>query len=72
MIDQLTKDFIHKISIELRKDDNQRIIKSEIMDPLFNEVSIKVNPYISILFGMYCFNLVLIIVILLIIIFKKK
>tara|TARA_B100001093_G_scaffold518590_1_gene603983 strand:+ start:3232 stop:3465 length:234 start_codon:yes stop_codon:yes gene_type:complete len=72
MIDELAKDFLFKISTELKKDENKRSIKEEIIEPLFNEISVKIYPYISILFGMYCINLILIIIILLIILMKKN
>lgn len=72
MIDELTKDFLFKISNELKKEENRTAIKNEIIEPLFNEISAKIYPYISILFGMYCINLILIIIILLMILLKKN
>jgi hypothetical protein len=72
MIDKLTKDFIDKIVIEIKKDDNKKKLKEEILDPIFSEFSEKIYPYISILFIMYSLNLVLIIVILFLTIIRKK
>lgn len=72
MIDQLAKDFLSKISVEFKKEENKKKIKEEIFEPLFSEVSSKFYPYIGILFGMYCINLVLIIIILSIILMKRK
>ena len=72
MIEQLTKDFINKIVIEVRKDDNKKVIKNDILEPIFSEFSDKIYPYISILFIMYSINIVLIIIILLLIILRKK
>jgi hypothetical protein len=72
MIDKLTKDFIDKIVIEIKKDDNKKKLKEEILDPIFSEFSEKIYPYISILFIMYSLNLVLIIVILFLTILRKK
>ena len=72
MIEQLTKDFINKIVIEVRKDDNKKVIKNDILEPIFSEFSDKIYPYISILFIMCSINIVLIIIILLLIILRKK
>lgn len=72
MIELLAKDFLSKISVELKKDENKKKIKEEIFKPLFSEVSNKFYPYFGVLFGMYCINLVLIIIILLLISTKKE
>jgi hypothetical protein len=72
MIDKLTKDFIDKIVIEIKKDDNKKTLKEEILNPIFSEFSDKIYPYINILFIMYSLNLVLIIVILFLTILRKK
>jgi len=72
MIDKLTKDFIDKIVIEIKKDDNKKTLKEEILNPIFSEFSDKIYPYISILFIMYSLNLVLIIIILFLTILRKK
>ena len=72
MIDKLTKDFIDKMVTEVKKDDNKKKIKEDILNPILNEFSEKIHPYISILFIMYSINLILIIVILFLIILKKR
>lgn len=72
MIDKLTKDFIDKMVIEVKKNENKDKIKNDILNPIFSEFSDKIYPYISILFLMYSLNLVLIIVILFLIIIRKK
>ena len=72
MIEQLTKDFINKITLEISKDDNKKKIRTQILEPLFMEFSDKIYPYITILFTMYSINLVLILIILFFIVTKKK
>lgn len=73
MIDKLVLDFLNKVKIELKKKDNVEKIKNEILNPLIKEFTDKVYPYVSLLFIMYCVNLILIIIILiLIIIFNSK
>ena len=72
MIDRLTKDFIDKMIIEIKKEDNKNKIKKDILSPILSEFSERIYPYISILFIMYSINLILIIVVLILIVLKKK
>jgi hypothetical protein len=72
MIEKLVKDFIKKSVYEIKKDENQLIIETEILNPIFRAVSEKIHPYVSLLFIMYSLNLVLIIVILILIILYNK
>jgi hypothetical protein len=73
MIDKIIKDFIDKSIVELKKKENKERIEEEILNPIFSSFAEKIYPYVSLLFLMYCLNLVLIIVILiLIIIYNKK
>lgn len=71
-MEQLTKDFITKIIVEVKKPQNKERIHTEILDPLFSNFSQKIYPYVSLLFTMYIINLILIIVILVLIILMKK
>ena len=72
MIEKLIKDFIKKSINELKKNENQMLIESEILGPIFKSFSEKIYPYVSLLFIMYSLNLVLIIVILILIILYNK
>lgn len=72
MIDKITKDFIEKMVIEVKKEDNKKKIKDEILEPILNEFTEKIYPYINVLFFMYSINLLLIIVILFLIILKRN
>ena len=72
MIDKLVKDFIQKIIIEIKKKENKDIIEKDILNPIFSSFTEKIYPYVSLLFIMYCLNLVLIIVILILIILYNK
>ena len=71
MIDKLTKDFIEKMVFEIKKEENKKKIKDEILEPIFSEFSEKIYPYINVLFYMYSINLFLIIVILILILLRK-
>jgi hypothetical protein len=72
MIDKITKDFIDKMVIEVKKDDNKKKVREEILNPILNEFTEKIYPYINILFMMYSINLILIIIILILTVFRKK
>ena len=72
MIDKITKDFIDKMVIEVKKENNRKKIKEEILHPILDEFSEKIYPYINILFMMYSINLILIIIILILTVFKKR
>ena len=72
MIDKITRDFIDKMVIEVKKDDNRKKVKEEILNPILDEFTEKIYPYINMLFIMYSINLILIILILILTVFKKK
>ena len=72
MIDKITRDFIDKMVVEVKKEDNKKKIKEEILNPILSEFSEKIYPYINILFFMYSINLILIIVILVLILLRRK
>ena len=72
MIDKLTKDIINKLNLELKKEENKKIIKDQIINPILSEITDAIYPYINMLFLMYSLILILIIIILILIIFKKN
>jgi hypothetical protein len=71
MIDKLTKDLISKIVIELNKKDNKDKLENDIINPILQNFTSKLFPYISLLFIMYSFNIILIISIIILVINKK-
>ena len=71
MIDKLTKDLINKIIIELNKKDNKEKLETDIINPILQNFTSKLFPYISLLFIMYSFNIILIISIIILVINKK-
>ena len=72
MIDKITRDFIDKMVIEVKKDDNRKKVKEDILNPILDEFTEKIYPYINMLFIMYSINLILIILILILTVFKKR
>ena len=71
MIDKLTKDLITRIVIELNKKDNKEKLENDIINPILQNFTSKLFPYISLLFIMYSFNIILIISIIILVINKK-
>ena len=67
----IIQDFIKKIVIEIKKEDNKCIIKNDIFNPIFSIFAQKIYPYVSLLFAMYTINLILIIIILILIVKKN-
>lgn len=72
MIDRITKDCIDKIVFELNKQDNKEKLEKKIIGPILNNFMYKLFPYVSLLFIMYSFNIILIISIIILILNNKK
>ena len=73
MIEKIIKDFIDKFLLEFKKEENQKKLEFEILNPLLTHYTNKIYPYLSLLMTLYCINLVLIVIILfLIILFNSK
>lgn len=73
MIEKIIKDFIDKFILEFKKEENQKKLEFEILNPLLTHYTNKIYPYISLLMFLYFINLVLIVLILfLIIMFNRK
>ena len=73
MIEKIIKDFIDKFILEFKKEENQKKLEFEILNPILTHYTNKIYPYISLLMFLYFINLLLIILILfLIIMFNRK
>lgn len=73
MIEKIIKDFIDKFILEFKKEENQKKVEFEILNPILTHYTNKIYPYISLLMFLYFINLVLIVIILfLIIMFNSK
>ena len=72
MISKLTKDFLNKCITEIKKDENQKNINTNIINPFIKTMSARIFPYVTFLFIMYSVTLILLIVILTLIIYKIK
>jgi len=72
MIEQLTQDFIKKIIEECKKEENKTKIENQIIQPIINSISYKIQPYILISFTLYMFIVALIASILIFIVINRK
>jgi hypothetical protein len=72
MIEKLMKNFIDRVIIELNKEDNKEKLDKQIINPILSNFTYKLFPYISLLFIMYSFNIILIISIIILILNNKK
>jgi len=72
MLEKITKDFINKIIVEIKKQDNKDTLEKDLINPILANFSDRIYPYVSLLFVMYSLNLILIIIILVLIILYNK
>ena len=70
MIKNFTKNILNKIISEISLKQNKEKINNEIIKPILLTFSEKIYPYVSLLFILYCVNLIIIITILILIITK--
>ncbi len=66
------KNFIDRVIIELNKEDNKDKLDKQIINPILSNFTYRLFPYISLLFIMYSFNIILIISIIILTLNNKK
>jgi hypothetical protein len=67
-MEKITKDILNKIIIEVKKEENQKRIESELLNPLLIKFADKLYPYIKIVFIIFILNFLLVLIILILII----
>lgn len=72
MIDKLTMQIFDKIMKEINKDENKTFIENKFIEPLCENISNKIHPYMMIIFVSYILILILIIWIMIILIRKLE
>lgn len=72
MINKITNDLLNKCISEFNKDENRKKINIDIIEPIINDISNRLYPYMIIIFIMYILIIVLIITILFILIIRRK
>jgi hypothetical protein len=71
MIEKISKQIIEKMVNEFNREDNQKKLNNELLNPIFKTFTDRIYPYISLLFIIYSINLIIIIAILVLVIIKK-
>jgi hypothetical protein len=66
MVEKITKDLLNRITLEIKKEDNQQIIENDIINPIIFKFLNKF--YVKILFSIFILNFVIILIILILII----
>ena len=73
IIQKIIKNLINKCIVELKKNENQKLIEQEFMYPIINYITYSINkqiyPYIVILFIIFFLILLIVIAILIILLF---
>ena len=72
MMNKITNDILNKCIIEFNKDENRKKINIEIIEPIINDISNRLYPYMIIIFIMYILIIILIITVLFILIIRRK
>lgn len=72
MVEKITKNLLNKIINEIKKEENQKKIEIEILNPLLIKFSNKIYPYIKIGFLIYIINFIILIIIFILIIYNYK
>lgn len=71
MIENLVKNLLDKLILEIKKEENQQKIEFEILTPVLMYYKNKLYPYIILLLLLYIINLI-IIILFFIIMFNQK
>ena len=72
MIDKIVHDFINKCIVEIKKENNKELVETQIINPWIKHFTNKIYPYVSLVFIMYCINIILMIIIILLIMKNKN
>lgn len=72
-MEKIIKNFIEKILVEIKKEENQNKIELELVNPILIKYTNKIYPYFTLLLFLYCLNLLLMIInLILIIMFNRE
>ncbi len=72
MAEKLTKDLLNRVITEIKKEENQNKIETEILNPILIKFSNKIYPYIKIVFSIFILNFILVLIIFILIICNSK
>jgi large-conductance mechanosensitive channel len=68
MVEKLTKDLLNKLINEIKKEENQKKIEIDILNPILIKFSSKIYPYIKLIFIIFSLHFILVFIILFLII----
>jgi hypothetical protein len=71
-ITELVDKSLDRVMCELRKPDNRQRIQSYILDPIVDELGIKLQPYLYIIITMYVLIIIPLFVLLLVSLLKSR
>lgn len=63
MVEKLTKDLLNRVINELKKEENQKKMEIEILNPLLVKFSNRIYPYVKIGFSIFILNFILVFII---------
>jgi hypothetical protein len=72
MAEKITKDLLNRIITEIKKEENQKKIEMDILNPILIKFSNKIYPYLKIVFSIFIVNFLLILIIFIIILCNSK
>ena len=68
MAEKITKDLLNRIITEIKKEENQKKIENDIINPILIKFSNKIYPYLRIVFSIFILNFLLVLIIFILII----
>jgi hypothetical protein len=72
MAEKITKDLLNRIITEIKKEENQKRIENDILNPILVKFSNKIYPYVKIVFSIFILNFILVLVIFILILCNSK
>ena len=72
MAEKITKDLLNRIITEIKKEENQKKIETDILNPILIKFSNKIYPYLKIVFSIFILNFLLVLIIFILIICNSK
>ena len=72
MAEKITKDLLNRIVTEIKKEENQKKIENDILNPILVKFSNKIYPYLKIVFSIFILNFLLVLIIFIMILCNSK
>jgi hypothetical protein len=72
MVEKLTKNLLNRIITEIKKEENQKKIEIEILDPILFNFLNKIYPYFKFIFIIFMLNFILVLTIFILLIYVNK